>query len=564
MKKYPDYKYPERIPIKNRQWPDKEIDKSPIWCSVDLRDGNQALPVPMNPVQKLRYFNMLLGIGFKEIEVAFPSASKDDFDFVRALIVNNYIPKDVRISVLTQARKHLIEKTVESLIGVEKAIFHCYVATSDLHSKIVFDKNRDEVLDMAEEGTRMALEAITKAGMRDQISYEFSPEEFTDSDIDFVIKLCERVRKVWKPRFKGDLILNLPATVERRPPNHYADMIEYFCKNYKYRDEVLISLHAHNDQGCAVAASELALAAGADRVEGTLLGHGERTGNLDLITFVLNLHSRGIKTGLNFENLPDIIKQVEEISGILVHPRHPYAGDLVFTAFSGSHQDAIRKGLSSREKAAELFNVGWKVPYLHINPLDIGMKYEQLIRINSQSGKGGIAYILENEYGICIPKGMHPELGDLVQKFADTKGTEISASEIRRIFDENFVDVKGMFEYISSQKKTSPETTSSDITHIELTILKEGKPCLVKGWGNGPISAAVHALQSSGLTETFSLELYQEQAIDKGEDARALAYISLKRRSDGQIFNGAGIDYSIDIAPIKAIISALNKAHAKR
>ncbi len=296
MKKYPDYKYPERIPVKNRQWPDKEIDKSPIWCSVDLRDGNQALPIPMNPEQKLRYFNMLVGIGFKEIEVAFPSASKDDFDFVRSLIVNNHIPKDVRISVLTQARKHLIEKSVESLIGVDKAIFHCYVATSDLHSKIVFEKNRDEVLEMAEEGTRMALEAITKAGMRDRISYEFSPEEFTDSDIDFVIKLCERVKKVWKPKFKGDLILNLPATVERRPPNHYADMIEYFCKNYKYRDEVLISLHAHNDQGCAVAASELALAAGADRVEGTLLGHGERTGNLDLITFALNLHSRGIKT----------------------------------------------------------------------------------------------------------------------------------------------------------------------------------------------------------------------------------------------------------------------------
>ncbi len=562
MKKYPDYKYPEKIPVKNRQWPDKEIDKAPIWCSVDLRDGNQALPVPMNPEQKLRYFNMLLKIGFKEIEVAFPSASKDDFDFVRTLIVNKQIPSDVRISILTQARKHLIEKSVESLIGVNKAIFHCYVATSDLHSKIVFDKSRDEVLKMAEEGTKMALEAITAAGMRDRISYEFSPEEFTDSDIDFVIKLSERVKEIWEPKFKGDLILNLPATVERRPPNHYADMIEYFCKNYKYRDETLISLHAHNDQGCAVAASELALAAGADRVEGTLLGHGERTGNLDLITFALNLHSRGIKTGLNFDNLTEIIKQVEDISGILVHPRHPYAGDLVFTAFSGSHQDAIRKGMSSRKKSAELFNVGWKVPYLHINPLDVGKKYEHLIRINSQSGKGGMAYVLENEYGICIPKPMHPELGDLVQNFADSKGSEISASEIRRIFDDNFVDVKGMFEYVA-YKQIKTEEASSDVIHIELNLLKDGTPCQVKGWGNGPISATVHALQSSGLTETFSLELYQEQAIDKGEDARALAYISLKRRSDGKIFNAAGIDYSIDIAPVKAIISALNKAQAK-
>ncbi|HBM16397.1 MAG TPA: 2-isopropylmalate synthase [Lentisphaeria bacterium] len=563
MKKYPDYKYPEKIPIRNRQWPDREITKAPIWCSVDLRDGNQALPIPMNPDQKLRYFDMLCKIGFKEIEVAFPSASKDDFDFVRSLIEKDKIPEDVRISILTQARKHLIEKSIESLIGSRKATFHCYVATSDLHSKIVFEKERKEVIKMAEDGTRFALEGLIDAKIRDHVCYEFSPEEFTDSDIDFVIELCEKVYEIWRPKFKGDLIFNLPATVERRPPNHYADMIEYFCTNYKYRDEVLISLHAHNDQGCAVAASELALAAGADRVEGTLLGHGERTGNLDIITFALNLHARGIKTGLDFSKLPDVIREVEDISGIDVHPRHPYAGDLVFTAFSGSHQDAIRKGMLSRDKAAKLFNVGWKVPYLHINPLDIGKKYEHLIRINSQSGKGGIAYILENDFGISVPKSMHPELGAHVQKYADKKGSEITASEIKKIFDDNFVTVEGPFEFLNFAAASSADTHFPGNTEIELNILKGGKTYSIKGIGNGPISAAVHALQSSGLTETFTLDQYHEQAIDRGEDARAMAFISLKRLSDGKIFNGAGIDYSIDIAPIKAIVSALNKAQGK-
>jgi 2-isopropylmalate synthase len=561
MSKYPDYKYPESIQIKNRQWPNKVILDSPTWCSVDLRDGNQALPIPMNPMQKLRYFQMLTDIGFKQIEVAFPSASKDDFNFVRDLIVGNHIPDDVTISVLTQARKHLIERTIESIAGAKKAILHCYVATSDLHSKIVFDKTREEVINMAVEGTKIAVDALEKTGLRDRVSYEFSPEEFTDSDIDFVIELCEKVKEEWKPRFKGDLIINLPATVERRPPNHYADMIEYFCTNYKYREETIVSLHAHNDQGCAVAASELALLAGADRVEGTLLGHGERTGNLDLITFSLNLHSRGIDTGLNLLKLPEIVKEVEDISGILVHPRHPYAGELVFTAFSGSHQDAIRKGMNSLEKASEMFNVNWKVPYLHLNPMDIGKKYEKLIRINSQSGKGGVAYILEKEFGLSIPKSMHPELGELMQKATDSSGSELSSTSLYGLFKDNFIAIKGPYEFISLnriEKQTENQSDSDMSVQLKLNVHKETK--IINGTGNGPISAAVNALKKSNIINDFTLDYYQEQALGRGADATAIAYITIKRTKDGKLINGAGEHNNIDWAAVKALISALNKA----
>ncbi|MCP4181334.1 MAG: 2-isopropylmalate synthase [bacterium] len=561
MKKYPDYKYPDSIPIKNRQWPGKVILNSPEWCSVDLRDGNQALPIPMNPMQKLRYFQMLTDIGFKQIEVAFPSASKDDFDFVRDLIVGNHIPDDVTISVLTQARKHLIERTVESLQGVKKAILHCYVATSDLHSKIVFNKSRDEVINMAVKGTKTTVEALEKTGLRDKVSYEFSPEEFTDSDIDFVVELCEKVKEEWKPKFKGDLIVNLPATVERRPPNHYADMIEYFCSNYKYREETIVSLHAHNDQGCAVAASELALLAGADRVEGTLLGHGERTGNLDLITFSLNLHSRGIDTGLNLHKLPEIVKEVEDISGISVHPRHPYAGELVFTAFSGSHQDAIRKGMSSLEEASEMFNVNWKVPYLHVNPMDIGKKYEKLIRINSQSGKGGVAYILEKEFGLHIPKSMHPELGELMQEATDTTGSELSSSKLYELFKNNFISIKGPYEFISLTRKGQIDANQPDSDiFVDLKLKINTKIHVIEGKGNGPISAAADALRTSNLIIDFTLNYYQEQALGQGADATALAYITVKRGNDGKLINGAGEHSNIDWAAVKALITALNKA----
>ncbi len=559
MKNYPDYKYPEKVEIKNRKWPGNIIKKAPIWCSVDLRDGNQALPIPMNPAQKSRYFKMLTDIGFKEIEIAFPSASKDDFNFVRNLIENNLIPKDVKISVLTQARKHLIEKTVESLKGTKNAILHCYVATSDLHSKIVFNKTRDEVMQMAVEGTKLVVENLKAAGLRDYVSYEFSPEEFTDSNIDFVIELSERVKEAWNPKNKSDFILNLPATVERKPPNYYADMIEYFCSNYKYREETIISLHSHNDQGCAVAATELAVLAGADRVEGTLLGHGERTGNVDLITFALNLHSRGIKTNLDFSNLPSIVKTVEESSGILVHPRHPYAGDLVFTAFSGSHQDAIRKGMQDKDKATELFGVNWKIPYLHINPLDVGKKYEQLIRINSQSGKGGIAYVLEKDFGLRLPKAMHPELGVYVQALADKKGNEISSNEVYELFKEKFVQITEPYKFISIEHINQSQSNSND-TSIKIKIEINGKAEELTGNGNGPISAVVHALQKTNKIIDFNLEDFQQQSTGQSADSTAMAYVTIKRKHDGVVFYGAGQNSNIDWAAIYALIAALNKS----
>ena len=559
MKKHPDYKYPEKVNIKNRKWPDNIIKKAPTWCSVDLRDGNQALPIPMNPAQKSRYFKMLADIGFKEIEVAFPSASKDDFDFVRNLIENKLIPKDVKISVLTQARKHLIEKTVASLKGTKNAILHCYVATSDLHSKIVFNKTRAEVLQMAIDGTKLIVENLKAAGLRDYVSYEFSPEEFTDSDIDFVIELSERVKEIWAPKNKSDFILNLPATVERKPPNYYADMIEYFCSNYKYREETTISLHSHNDQGCAVAATELAVLAGADRVEGTLLGHGERTGNVDLITFALNLHSRGIKTNLDFSNLPSIVKTIEESSGILVHPRHPYAGDLVFTAFSGSHQDAIRKGMKDKDKATELFGINWKIPYLHLNPLDVGKKYEQLIRINSQSGKGGIAYVLEKDFGLRLPKAMHPELGKYVQQLADKKGNEISANEVYDLFKEKFVHITKPYQFISIEHINTSQPNSNDIS-VKVKIEVNGVAEELIGNGNGPISAVVHALQRSDKIINFNLEDFQEQSIGQSADSTAMAYVTIKREHDGAVFHGAGQSSNIDWAAIYALIAALNKA----
>ncbi|MBR7126986.1 MAG: 2-isopropylmalate synthase, partial [Lentisphaeria bacterium] len=383
MTNFNKYKPMPKVPIVNRTWPDKEITVAPTWTSVDLRDGNQSLPIPMNPEKKLAYFKMLLEIGFKEIEVGFPSASQDDYDFVRKLIEENLIPDDVKISVLTQAREHLIARTVESLKGVKQAIIHCYVATSDLHGRFVFSHDRAEVEQMAIDGTKLVKKMVAEAGMSDIISYEFSPEEFTDSDLDFTIELCKKVKEVWGPSAKEDFILNLPATVERRSPNQYADMIEYFIRKYPYMDETSISLHAHNDQGCAVAATELALMAGANRVEGTIFGHGERTGNLDIMILAMNLYSRGIETGLDFSNLDHIVSVVEECSGIDVHVRHPYAGQLVFTAFSGSHQDAIRKGMDRSGEIQEFFEQGWKMPYLHIDPADVGRQYEKLIRINS-------------------------------------------------------------------------------------------------------------------------------------------------------------------------------------
>ena len=520
MSNKPNYRSPEPIPVKSRQWPDRVITAPPVWVSVDLRDGNQALPIPMSPETKLEYFKMLCEIGFKEIEVGFPSASQDDFDFVRQLIEGNHIPDDVKISVLTQAREHLIKRTVESLAGVKQAIIHCYVATSDLHGKFVFNSDHQQVMDMAIAGTQMVRDYVNAAGMQDVIAYEFSPEEFTDSDLDFVIDVCKKVKETWGKSAKRDFILNLPATVERRPPNQYADMIEYFINNYPYMNESTISIHAHNDQGCAVAASELALLAGAERAEGTIFGHGERTGNLDILVLAMNLYSRGIDTGLDFSNLPKIVDIVEHASGIDVHCRHPYAGKLVFTAFSGSHQDAIRKGMDRREEIGNYFGQGWKIPYLHIDPRDVGRNYEQLIRINSQSGKGGVAYVLEKEFGIFAPKAMHPAIGSAVQKVTDKLGGEITAQKVRDIFEENFVNLE-MPYHISEYSRITQNIAEGQV-EVQFTLQFGEQKEVISAVGNGILSAVASGLQKSALVPEFTLEDYSEHTMGKDKNATAL------------------------------------------
>ncbi len=557
MEQQKKYTYPEPIKITNRQWPDKIITAPPVWASVDLRDGNQALPIPMNPEQKLEYYQMLCNIGFKEIEVSFPSASQDDFDFMRRLVNEGLIPGDVRIMALTQMRRQLIDRTVESMAGIKHGILHSYLAASDLHGRFVFGRNRTELLQMAVDGTKMAQDIIAKYDMTGKLAYEFSPEEFTDSDIDFVIDLCTAVKETWGEAAKKDFILNLPATVERRPPNQYADMIEYFCNKYPYRKDTTISLHAHNDQGCAVAATELALLAGADRVEGTVFGHGERTGNLDITVLALNLYSRGIKTGLDFSNMQEIVRIVENNSGIEVHPRHPYAGQLVFTAFSGSHQDAIRKGMDEKENISSFFEQGWKMPYLHIDPADLGREYEKLIRINSQSGKGGVVFLLEKEFGIYPPKAMHPEIGKAVQNFVDKNGGEIDSNVLLKIFRDNFVNITGPYE-MSGYSRTS--NTSGDLVGVEFSWQENDRQSALSGSGNGPMSAVVNTLRDAGVVPPFTLEDFSEKTLGTTADAKALAFVGIRMQESGKLYYGAGEHSNIDRAALNALVSALNRA----
>lgn len=559
-KVYPKYVRPDRIPLDHRDWIDRDVEKAPVWCSVDLRDGNQALPMPMNPEKKLEYFKLLCDVGFKEIEVAFPAASQDDFNFVRRLIEGKLIPADVRISVLTQARENLIKRTVESLKGHNNSLLHLYVATSDLHSRIVFGKSHDEVIKMAVDGTKLVIKYLKEAGLWGKVAYEFSPEEFTDSDLDFVVELCKQVKEAWGPSKKSDFILNLPQTVERRAPFHYADMIEYFIKHYPYMDETTVSIHTHNDQGCAVASSEMTLQAGAERVEGTLLGHGERTGNLDIMILALNLKSRGIDPELNLTDISRIVRVIEKATGIEVHERHPYAGALAFTAFSGSHQDAIRKGLESHEQAQEMFHMGWKIPYLHIDPADIGRKYERLIRINSQSGKGGVTYVLEHEFGIYPPKSMQPLIGAAVQKYADAHEGELNEEELLDIFNKEFVNITGVFALKSFSRIVPPANAVNDGSiYVHLEFNYDCEPVELEGRGNGPISACVDALRNSSRWD-FILEDFSERTLGTNADAEALAFVGIRRKSDNTIFYGAGRHSNIDQAAILALFSALNKA----
>ena len=551
----PKYVAPKPIDLPDRQWPSRTVAKAPIWCSVDLRDGNQALPNPLGPDDKLEYFDLLCRIGLKHIEVSFPSASQDDFDFVRRLIEQGHVPDDVYIMVLTQCRERLIDRTVESIAGLPRGIFHAYCATSELHMAKVFDLTRQRTTEMVLRSIAQIRDRTAEMSGSD-IRLEFSPEEFTDSDMDFVLDLCEAVFETWgRATVERPLIFNLPATVERRPPNHYADMIELFCRRFSARDRILVSLHSHNDQGMAVAATELSLLAGADRIEGTLFGHGERTGNVDLITVATNLYARGIDPALDLSDLERIARTVERLTGMDVYYRQPYSGAYVFTAFSGSHQDAIRKGMHRLAEAPEAFGVGWKVPYLHVDPADLGRKYERLIRINTQSGKGGVAWVLEQDYGIEAPRPMHPELGAAVQRYSDKVGREVSSEEVHRIFQDEFLSPPGPFELVGYWPR--PDETDPTQIHGEIRLKINGVEKVVAADGNGPISAFVHGLRKAGAT-AFSVHDYHEQAIGKGEDARAMAYVPLEFK-DGSVLFGVGTDTNIDQAAVRAIIAGLNR-----
>jgi 2-isopropylmalate synthase len=541
------YKAFEPIDLKDRQWPSKVIDKAPTWCSVDLRDGNQALIEPMGAERKDRMFALLCKLGFKEIEVGFPSASQTDFDFVRSLIEDKKIPSDVNIQVLTQSRNELIERTFESLKGIPKAIVHFYNSTSTLQRKVVFNQDKDGIKEIAINGA-LKIKELALANPDTDWSFEYSPESFTGTELDYAAEVCDAVVEILKEVSKHKIIINLPATVEMSTPNIYGDQIEWMNKNLINRENIALSLHPHNDRGTAVAASEFGLMAGADRVEGTLFGNGERTGNVDIVTIALNMLTQGIDPQLDFSNINSVMREVEYCNQLPVHPRHPYAGDLVFTAFSGSHQDAIKKGFHAMKQSN---NPEWAVPYLPIDPADLGRSYEAVVRINSQSGKGGVAFLLEKDHGVSLPRRLQISMSQKIQELADETGKEISSSVIWEIFEENFLKPKNNFSY---QSHTS--STKDDVNELEVKMIMNAKEVNVSGTGNGPIDSFVNGL-SKELDINIKISDYHQSAISSGSDAQAAAYIELEK--DGQTKWGVGINPNTTRASFEAIIVGLSK-----
>lgn len=524
------------------------MSKAPIWCSVDLRDGNQALAVPMNVSQKLELFQTLVKCGFKEIEVGFPSASNTEFAFNRRLIDENRVPDDVWLQVLVQAREELIEKTVESLIGAKKAIIHLYNSTSPAQRRVVFKMSKDEILQVAIKGAQMIKDRLPRL-QGTEVMLQYSPESFSATEVEFAKEVSEAVMDVWQPTPERKMILNLPDTVEVAMPNVYADQIEWVCRNIKNRSSLVVSLHTHNDRNTGVAATELGLLAGADRVEGTLFGNGERTGNLDIITVALNCYMHGIEPGLDFSDLNAIREVYERCTGMSVPARHPYGGELVFTAFSGSHQDAIKKGLAEWDRREQQH---WDVPYLTIDPADIGREYREVIRVNSQSGKGGVAYLLESQFGIELPKDLQREFGPVANEEVDRLGREVTAAELKSMFWREYVD------------RTSPwqlegfETESRNgMVKCRARLLRDGKPLVVEGEGNGPLAALVHGFSIIGLSR-FEITAYSEHALGSGEEAAAIAYIQIKDHSEQKRW-GVGVDTNIELASVRAVLSALNR-----
>lgn len=563
MNKMPIEKYRAfpTISLPNRQWPSKTITKAPFWCSVDLRDGNQALINPMSLEKKLEMFQLLVDIGFKEIEIGFPSASQVEYEFSRTLIEKGLIPDDVTVQVLTQAREHLIEKTFDSLKGAKKAIVHLYNSTSTLQRKVVFGMDREQIKQIAINGAKLFVKFAKEMGGT-KLQFQYSPESFTGTELDFSLEVCEAVLEVWQPTTLNKAILNLPATVEMHTPNIHADQFEWFCQNLKNREAVIVSIHPHNDRGTAVAAAELALLAGADRVEGTLFGNGERTGNVDILTMALNMFSQGVEPRLDFTDINHVISIYEKCSELDVHVRHPYAGELVYTAFSGSHQDAINKGMHFYDRDNGDSKL-WEVPYLPIDPQDVGRNYEAIIRINSQSGKGGIAYIMSSEYGLTLPKSMHPEFGNIVQRKTDQEGREVQPQEIFNCFQEEYIKRLTPFEF-TTLKEASTVMREHDQPLGESTVTAHlnynGEDVVIDGSGNGPIDAFSNGIRDNGLAK-FKLLSYEQHALDKSSKSEAVTYIQLESEK-GHTFFGVGIDVNTSVSSFKAIISALNRMAA--
>ena len=543
-----------KVDLPERQWPDREITKAPLWCSVDLRDGNQALAVPMSVEEKLEMFQLLVGIGFKQIEIGFPSASDTEFAFMRRLVEDNLVPEDVQVQVLVQAREHLIRRTFESLQGAKNAIVHLYNSTSPLQRRVTFrNASKEDIKEIAVEGTKL-VKSLVPTMPDTNIAFQYSPESFSDTELEFSMEVCEAVMDVWQPSVESPIILNLPATVEWFTPNVHADQIEWFCTHLTRRGQAIISLHTHNDRGTGTAATELGLMAGADRVEGTLFGNGERTGNLDIVTVALNMNSHGISTGLDFSGLSHIREVYERTTRMTVPERQPYGGELVFTAFSGSHQDAIKKGMDLQKPDAG--DQHWAVPYLTIDPQDIGRSYEAIIRINSQSGKGGVAYVLDREYGLDLPKTMHPEVGLLVNSLADQLGEELSTEKIREAFHQEFVNRDApmrLQDYELVHDKNAP----GKVTCIA-KVDRDGNTHEVSGEGNGPINAFTQALEAQGWKD-FSLTDYRSHAMGSGSATDSAAFVQLRRDSDGALVWGCGIDSSIEMAGLRALVSVCNR-----
>ncbi|MBD7914037.1 2-isopropylmalate synthase [Clostridium sp. Sa3CUN1] len=552
---YKKYKKFQTIKLKDRTWPDKEIAKAPIWCSVDLRDGNQALINPMTVDEKIKMFNLLVELGFKEIEVGFPSASQIEFDFLRRLVDENLIPDGVKIQVLTQARQHLIKRTFEALEGVKEAVLHIYNSTSILQRDVVFNMSKEEIKAIAVEGTKLVKEYTEE--FNGKIYLEYSPESFTGTEVEYALEICEAVLDTWGATEDKKAIINLPSTVEMDTPNVFADQIEWMSRNFSNRNRVILSVHPHNDRGTGVATAELAILAGADRIEGTLFGNGERTGNVDIINLAYNMFSHGIDPNLKLDDINKVIDIYERCCKIPVHIRHPYAGELVFTAFSGSHQDAINKGM---KKYMERGSEHWEVPYLPIDPRDLGREYEALVRINSQSGKGGVAFVLESHYGYKMPKRMHKEFGEIIQGITEKVG-EIAPKVIMDKFTEEYLEVKGPFKLIKFKVEDNDGIEDNrENTKIKIAISYNGEEKTVEAKGNGPIDSLKKALVKSKLVETSIMD-YIEHSLGEGSEAKAAAYVEMKRVDTQKTTFGVGVDSNITVASIKAVFSAINRLY---